>query len=101
MADAKKSGIKSAFDLAMERMAAKGETLQTLSGEQKDAIAELTRRTTAKVAETEMAFKKRREGLNPEADAEKLRTIDDQQAAELRKLRAKEAEEKARIRDGQ
>ena len=93
MADKDKSGLKSAFDLAMERMAAKGETLKDLSDDQKQAIADVAQRTTAKIAEAEILYQKRRSALNPETDAEKIRTVEEQHAAELRKLRRREEED--------
>jgi hypothetical protein len=47
------SGMKSAYELAMERM---GSTGPSLTDEQKEALAEIDSKMKAKVAETEITF---------------------------------------------
>lgn len=97
-----KSGLKSAYDLAMERMAQKdGGGLVKLSPEQKTRIAEVTRKTRAKVAEIEIMYQKRiaeAQAAGGDDAPEKVRKLEDEQRRDLEKLRAQEEDEKNRIR---
>ena len=98
MASQDKSGLKSAFDLAMERMAQRGDTMATLTPEQKDALAELNRRTKAKIAELEIMFDRQLSEAKAADDAEKAAKIEELKRVEIGKLRAKEEVERAKIR---
>jgi hypothetical protein len=95
---AKEVKLKSAFDLAMERMTQRGDGLATLSDEQKQAMAEIGRRTQAKIAEVEILFDRTLAAAREAKDEEKVRKAEEERAAEIRKLRAREDEDKARIR---
>jgi hypothetical protein len=98
MAEDKQSGLKSAFDLAMERMAAKGERMVELGEEQKKALADLSRRTKAKVAEVELMFAPKLAEARAANDAEKTTKLDEEQRGEIRKLKEREEADRARIR---
>jgi hypothetical protein len=98
MTEDKTSGLKSAFDLAMERMAQRGESMARLSEAQKKAIAETASRTKAKIAEVEILYDKKLAEARAAEDAEKVKKIEDELRAEIAKLRAKEEDEKTRIR---
>jgi len=95
---AKEKGLKSAVDLAMERMAQRGDGLATLSDEQKRGMAEVSRRTQAKIAEVEILFDRTLAAAREAKDEEKVRKAEEERAGEIRKLRAREEEEKERIR---
>ena len=98
MTEASDRGLKSAFDLAMERMAKTGDGLQKLSAEQKQAIAEVTSRTKARIAELEILFQKKLADAQVGNDPEKIKGVEELQRTEIQKLRRKEAEETERIR---
>jgi hypothetical protein len=51
-------GLKSSFDLAMERMAKRGEGIASLTAEQKAALADISAKAKAKIAEVEIMYGK-------------------------------------------
>jgi uncharacterized protein YecT (DUF1311 family) len=53
----KDKGMKSAYELAMDRLNASGEENRTLSDEQKAAIADIDKKAKAKIAELEIMHK--------------------------------------------
>ncbi len=90
------TSLKSAYELAMERMAARGTPAGKLSEAQKAALAEVDRKTKARIAELEIlgARDLARAADNPEQQ-EKLRSG---QRAAIDKVRARAEDEKERIR---
>lgn len=90
--------LKSSFDLAMERLAQRDGKVTALSAEQKRAIAEVDRKTKAKIAELEIMGQNHlaKAPDNPE-ETEKIRTG---QRAEMEKIRSRAEEEKEHIRRG-
>jgi hypothetical protein len=98
MTDQKDSGLKSSFDLAMERMAAKTGGITRLSDEQKTAIAELTRKTQAKIAEFEIMYRDRIATARKSDDPEKLKAVEAEYQREIERARSREEAEKERIR---
>ncbi|MEI7436899.1 MAG: hypothetical protein WCL16_08870 [bacterium] len=92
------SGLKSAFDLAMDRMTQRGEGLSSLTGEQKTAMAEIARRAKAKVAETEILFQPKLEAARSSNDPEKLATVEGQQRFEIAKIRERETRDREAVR---
>jgi hypothetical protein len=91
-------GLKSAFDLAMERLAGKDGPLARLSQEQKKSIAEIAQKTKAKIAETEILFRDRIAKARAAGDEEKAKQAEEQMTAEINKLRAQEEEQKEKVR---
>ena len=95
-------GLKSAYDLAMERLGTKGGDLAVLTEEQKRAIAEIGRKTKARIAELEITFQQRLAKARAGEDAEKAQKeagqIEDELAAAKAKARAEEERERERIR---
>ena len=63
--------MKSAFELAMERLGGK---IEKLSDEKKNAIAEVTKKYNAKIAEVKLAHEQR---LAKEQDPEKIRELEE------------------------
>ena len=92
------SGLKSAFDLAMDRMTQRGEGLSSLTGEQKAAMAEIARRAQAKVAEIEISFQPKLEAARAANDAEKADTIEAQMRFEIAKIRERETRDREAVR---
>ncbi|MEI7880045.1 MAG: hypothetical protein WCI95_04130 [bacterium] len=92
------SGLKSSFDLAMERMAKRGEKITALTDEQKQAMAEVTTRTKAKIAEIEILYGKKADEARAAGDAGKASKIEEEKRYEIARLREKEESERCRIR---
>ena len=90
--------LKSALDLAMERLAQREGQVARLTEDQKRAIAEVDRKTKAKIAELEILGGDRlAKALENPEEAEKLRSG---QRAEIEKIRRRAEDEKERIRRG-
>lgn len=87
------SGMKSAYELAMERA---GGASKKLTDEQKQALAEIDSRMNAKVAETEIMFDQQ---LATEADPAKAAFIKQTRQQQIAKIKENAEEEKRRIRE--
>lgn len=92
--------LKSSFDLAMERLARKGEGISMLSEEQRHALEEVTARTRAKIAEIEILYGKKIAEAGEAGDAEKAAKLAGEQRVEIARVREKEESERSRIRKG-
>lgn len=97
MTDDKKTSLKSSFDLAMERLAQRGDRGVSLSDEQKKTIAEAEQKTKAKIAELEIMLRSRI--IEAQDDGEKIEKLRNQHQMETTKIRTKAEEEKERIRN--
>ena len=91
-------GLKSSFDLAMERMAKRGEGIASLSDEQKQTMAEIASRTKAKIAEIEILYGKKIEEARAAGDQEKEAKIASEMRFEIGKLKDREESERAKVR---
>jgi len=98
MTDQQGSGLKSSFDLAMERMAAKTGGITRLSDTQKAAIAEVSRKTQAKIAEFEIMYRDRIAAARKSEDPEKLKAVEAEYQREIERARSREEADKDRIR---
>ncbi len=95
--------LKSAYELAMERLRAKdaeaGEAERPLSDEQKERIAEIRRETRAKLAERDIMLQSKLQRLAERTRPEELpaarQKLEEEHAAERRRL---EEEEQGAIR---
>lgn len=85
--------MKSAYELAMERL---GGESNELSEEQKAAIAEIDSKMKAKVAETEIMFDQQ---LATEADPAKAAMIQQTRQQQIAKVKNDAEEEKESIRN--
>ena len=92
------TGLKSSLDLAMERLAKRGEGITALTEEQKQAMSEITSRTKAKIAEIEILYGKKVAEARAAGDAEKADKIEDEKRYEISRQREKEETERQRIR---
>jgi len=88
------SGMKSAYELAMERM---GGEADELSQEQKAAIAEIDSTMKAKIAETEIMFDQQ---MATEIDPAKAAFAQQTKQDQLAKIRSQAEADKDRIRNG-
>jgi hypothetical protein len=86
------SGIKSAYELAMER--AGGKTSQ-LTDEQKTALAEIDSKTKAKVAETEIMFEQQ---ITAETDPAKTALIKQTRQEQIARIKSDAEAEKEAVR---
>ena len=86
------SGMKSAYELAMERL---GGESKELTDRQKQAIAAIDTRTKAKVAETEIMFDQQ---LSAETDPAKASLIQQTRQEQIARIREKAEDEKEAVR---
>lgn len=95
----KKEGLKSAFDLAMERLNQKGEEMVTLTPGQKEQIADAGRKAKAKMAEIEILYRKKIEDARlTNLGDEKIALLEKEQQNEIDRVKAREEDERAKIR---
>lgn len=92
--------LKSSFDLAMERMANRGEAMASLTSGQKEAMADIATRTRAKIAEIEILYGKKMAEAREAGDSEKEKKTAEEMRYEISRLRDREETERARIRNG-
>lgn len=100
MKDKKTAGIKSAYELAMERLAGRGEAPTSITEEQKKALAEVDAQVRAKVAEVEILMDRRMAEALAKPDAEALQKLAEQKQTEIRRLRERGERDKETIRRG-
>ena len=94
-------GIKSALDLALERLKAREGEVVPLTHEQKAAIAEIEAETRAKVAEQEIMAAERLRAAYAGGDADAARQLDEQIKAEIARIRERGERKKEKIRRGE
>lgn len=92
------SGLKSSLDLAMERLAKRGEGITALTEDQKQAMTEIANRTKAKIAEIEILYGKKVAEARAAGDVAKADKIEEEKRYEIARLREKEETERQRIR---
>jgi hypothetical protein len=89
--------MKSAYDLAMERLNKTAPTVK-LTDAQKKQLAELDSVCAAKIAGREIAMKNEMAGLAAAGEFEKVETLRQQLSAERKSLQAELEEKKEKIR---
>jgi hypothetical protein len=89
--------MKSAYELAMERLAKQSPTVK-LTDAQKRAIADLESRYKAKIAERELAVKEEMNAAAGKWDLEAMEQLENRLQAERKKLLAELEEKKEAIR---
>jgi hypothetical protein len=101
MSEKKKGqGLKSALDLALERMGQRAGGGAALNAEQKQALAEVERGVQAKVAETEIMMAQALAVARAKGDAEEIAKIEEQKRDEIARIRRRGEDDKDRIRAG-
>ncbi|MBI2424074.1 MAG: hypothetical protein HYV27_14685 [Candidatus Hydrogenedentes bacterium] len=91
------SKVKSAYELAMERMIAENGPAKQLTAEEKERLAEVDRKYDARSAESKLGFEDR---LAKAATYAELQELREQMAAELKGIEEKRESEKERIWGG-
>ena len=85
--------MKSAYELAMQRL---GGTARQYTAEQKEQLADLDRLYDSKIVQAKFEAQARRAGAN--ADAAKLKQIDEDLAVEIRSHEARRERRKEELR---
>jgi len=93
-------GIKSALELAMERMDKKGEEVPVLSVEQKEALSQVDRELQAKVAEEEILTGQQAAEARAQGDVDGAALLEERKAGEIGRLRRSAEKKKKEIRRG-
>ena len=91
--------MKSAYELAMERLAKTSPTVK-LTDEQKKEIAELESQCVAKIADREFFLKRETDKAMEKGDAEAVEQLQKQLASDRKTIRADFEEKKERVRAG-
>ena len=91
--------MKSAYELAMERLNKTSPTVK-LSAEQKKAIAELESKAAAKVAERELFVKGEIAKAVDKADYEAIEQLEKQLVSDRKSAEADREEKKEKVRKG-
>jgi len=90
--------LKSALDLALERVAQRDGTIARLTDTQKAALAEIDSKTRAKLAELEILGNDRL--AKAVSDPEQVEKIKAEQRTALERTRSRAEDEKERVRKG-
>ena len=89
--------MKSAYELAMERLSKSSPTVK-LSDEQKKQLAELESQRAAKIAERELFLKGEIEKAVDKGDAEAIEQLEKQLLSDRKSIRATYDEKKEKVR---
>jgi hypothetical protein len=100
MQEKKEGGMKSALELAMERLEKKGGKTVSLSAEQKQALQEIEKNLTAKIAEVEILAGQGIEKARADGDVERLQVLEEQRVRETGRLRRVAERKKEKVRKG-
>ena len=99
MAKNEDGGIKSAYELAMERLEQKEGKLKPLTDEQKAAIAEADSEMQAKIAQIEITMDPQIAQVRMTGDEQQARDLEAQKAADLERARTQAEDAKKQIRN--
>ena len=93
--------LKSAWEIALEKMEASGETrVEELSEEQKEAIAETRRKYRARIAEAEINSAARIRGALESGQVDQIQGLQEELSRERRKLEDRMESKVEAIREG-
>ena len=92
--------MKSAYELAMERLKAAEPDVAPLSAEQKERLAELDVRYKAKIAEREVFLRKALDEAAERGEGEEIEKISRQMSNERARLEDERETEKEKVRRG-
>ena len=97
MSKEKSSGMKSAYELAMERFG--DDDAPSISDKQKEDIAEIDQKTQAKVAEIEIMHQQKIDAAMTEGDFGKVTTLEQELVEQKQKARDQGEAKKEDIRN--
>lgn len=92
--------MKTAYELAMERLSKATPTVK-LTASQKQQIVELESKCKARIAEREIHLREQMDQANAAGDAEKAAKLEQELAADRRKLQADLEAKKEAVRQGE
>ncbi len=92
--------MKSAYELAMERLEKEQGASRTLTPEQKAAIAEVESRMKAKLAETEILFAQKIALAATAGNVEEVQRLQEEKTRDATRARERAEDEKESIRKG-
>lgn len=92
--------MKSAYQLAMERLDQSGEEVVELSDEQRARLAEIDQKYKGKIAEKEVFLGGLIDGAKAQASFQELGQLEEQRTREIRRLRETCEAEKEAVRAG-
>ena len=92
--------MKSAYELAMERLEKKDGKSKPLTDEQKKAIAEIDSQTKAKIAEVDIMSRKDLAEARARGDADKIQAIEAERTRAIERAKSRGEEDKERVRSG-
>lgn len=95
----KKGGIKSALELAMEKLDREGGESAVLTEKQKLSLQEIDRELAAKVAEIEILSRTGREAARAAGNLDRLEELEEQTRRETARLRREAERKKKRVRE--
>jgi ABC-type hemin transport system substrate-binding protein len=93
------SDIKSAYELAQERLAKKSPAVYKLTDAKKQELSEIDKVYAAKIAQSEMALQEQIRAVAFAGEDEKAEKLRDHLTAEIQKLRAEKETKKQAIRE--
>src|SRR5215813_2941220 len=93
----RKNGMKSAYELAMERLEKNAPTVK-LTDEQKQQIAEIESTYKARIAEKELFLKEKMRAAQTSGNFEEFEQLEKQLAIELHRLQSDCEEKKEKLR---
>lgn len=92
------SGLKSALDIALERLGTGAAFERKLSDEQKKALAEIERQAQAKVAEVEILMGQRIAAARARGDEEEAMKLEEEKRREIARIRERAESDREHIR---
>ena len=98
MNDKKPVGLKSAYELAMERLEQKQGKLGPMNDDQKKALAEIDAQAKAKIAEIEILTGKRIAEARAKGDGEELQKLEAQKLSDIARARSRAESDKEQVR---
>jgi hypothetical protein len=101
MSEKKQGHIKSALELAMERLEKKGGKRVSLTAEQKLALQDIENDLTARIAEVEILTRQGIETARAGGDAEKVEVLEEHWTRESGRLRREAERKKEKVRKGE
>lgn len=101
MADKHGDGMKSAYEIAMERLSASDGNRPDVSAKTRKALAEVDEKTRAGIAEKEILLKQRMVEARASGEVSRLPELEEELRLEIRKLKDRGEAEKDRIRKGE
>lgn len=100
MSENKAPKIKTAYELAMERLEQKSGRTAALSEEQKKALAEVDAQVRARLAEVEILWDQKLAAARAQGNEEEVVQLSEQRQTEIRRARDRGEAEKEKIRAG-